>query len=219
MLELVSGIAPAARGRRTLPHCGNHAPSHGASTTWIRGAIYIAGLSAGGAMAAILGATYPDLYAAVGVHSGLAPGSAHDLPSALQAMQQGGRARQTRVDGAVPLILFHGDCDFTVRPATPITSSSNGRLPLRPQLRAQRPHPQRCIRVRCLAGEPIPARSTRITEDSRSWSGGTIHGAGHAWSGGSHSGTYTDPPGPMHRASGALLFEHPRPTATPQYAR
>jgi len=77
------------------------------------GRVFIAGLSAGGAAAAILGTSYPELFAAVGVHSGLACGAALDMPSAFAAMRTGARAELDR-PGAVRIIVFHGDRDMTV---------------------------------------------------------------------------------------------------------
>ncbi|GAC1329475.1 MAG: PHB depolymerase family esterase [Beijerinckiaceae bacterium] len=150
--------------------------------------VYIAGLSAGGAAAAIMGAAYPDLYAAVGVHSGLACGAARDLPSAFAAMQNGGRpTANSRNGGAVPTIVFHGDADKTVHPINAEqvaaqasvgtqapTSVEHGRSP----------------------GGVTYTRTTRSEADrvvAEQW---LVHGAGHAWSGGSREGSYTDPRGP-----------------------
>jgi poly(hydroxyalkanoate) depolymerase family esterase len=148
--------------------------------------VYVAGLSAGGAMATIMGTLYPDLYAAVGVHSGLPFASAHDLPSALAAMK-GDFRRRGEPGHAVPIIVFHGDKDTTVHP----TAGD--------ELIAHVRHVSKEIVV-----EPgtVPdgyayTRTVHQREDGRvhaeHW---VIHGAGHAWSGGSERGSYTDGKGP-----------------------
>ena len=179
------------------------------------GRVYVAGLSAGGAMAAIMGEMYPDLFAAVGVHSGLAPGSAQDLPSAFRAMQQGGLGGQTRVGRPAPLILFHGDGDSTVHPCNAddlvqqwnATAGSQGPGGSAPPVTVQ----QRQVGGRAYTREIYrDGRGQRVVER---W---TIHGAGHAWSGGSRNGSYCEPAGPDASREFVRFFqEHPRGTTMP----
>ena len=156
--------------------------------------VYVAGLSAGGAAAAVMGAAYPDLYAAVGVHSGLACGAARDLPSAFAAMRQGGTISAPGVPGArrpqraVPTIVFHGDSDTTVH-------SVNGDQVI---IQAKGATPLRQTQSRGVsAGGMAYTRTVQSDESGRpvleQW---ILHGAGHAWSGGSSDGSYTDPRGP-----------------------
>ncbi|MBS3652567.1 PHB depolymerase family esterase [Pseudaminobacter sp. 19-2017] len=156
--------------------------------------VYVAGLSAGGAAAAIMGAAYPDLYAAVGVHSGLACGAAADLPSAFAAMRQGGAVSAAGVPGArspqctVPTIVFHGDNDTTVHRVNgdQVIVQAKGATPLR-----------QTVGRGVSSGGMAYTRTVQSDESGHpvleQW---ILHGAGHAWSGGSSDGSYTDPRGP-----------------------
>jgi poly(hydroxyalkanoate) depolymerase family esterase len=138
--------------------------------------VYVAGLSAGGAMAAVMGATYPELYAAVGVHSGLPYASARDAVSAIAAMR--GQAEKTAPLPRVPTIVFHGDRDTTVHP-------HNGRYGVEE------------ARLESQQGEVGGRSYTRTTFRGRPklehW---LVHGGGHAWFGGNGKGSYADPAGP-----------------------
>jgi poly(hydroxyalkanoate) depolymerase family esterase len=177
--------------------------------------VYVAGLSAGGAMAAVMAVTYPDLYAAVGVHSGLPAGCAHDLPSAFAAMQHGGQPGRTGVGIAVPLILFHGDHDATVHPdnadhllrqwtaVDPVATSGTGPAATLRQGQASGGRTYTCELHHNARGQVVVER----------W---IIHGAGHSWSGGSPNGSYTDPTGPDASREMVRFFrEHPRETTVP----
>jgi poly(hydroxyalkanoate) depolymerase family esterase len=152
--------------------------------------VYVSGLSAGGAAAAIMGVTYSDLYAAVGIHSGLAYGAATDIPSAFAAMRHGsGSARMVISDGPpVPAIIFHGDRDTTVHP-------DNGSEVLVQAIGTT--STQKKVHRGQIPGGHGYTRTTHADADGREilehWN---IHGAGHAWSGGSPAGSYTDPQGP-----------------------
>ncbi|MBA2770124.1 MAG: PHB depolymerase family esterase [Sporichthyaceae bacterium] len=171
--------------------------------------VYVAGFSAGGAMAAVMAAAYPDIYAAAGVHSGLAFGAAHDVPSAFHVMKNG-PARDARLPGeAIPLIVFHGDRDQTV-------DRVNAHRLLEQWRSAAEPGPAD-------AGPPTEIRATvpggrsftqTVYPDGRGdrvmeqW---VVHGAGHAWSGGDTRGSYTDPLGPAASAEMSRFFRsHPR---------
>jgi poly(hydroxyalkanoate) depolymerase family esterase len=172
--------------------------------------VYVAGMSAGGAMAAIMGSTYPDLYAAVGVHSGLASGAAHDLRSAFTAMRRGKPSRAAdnaagpRLD--LPLIVFHGDRDTTVHPR-------NGQHLLAQAVRLSAGGPE--PRVMVTQGQ-VPgghAYTRTLYHDGTAQVVGehwAVHGAGHAWSGGSPAGSFTDPRGPDAATEMLRFFrEHP----------
>jgi poly(hydroxyalkanoate) depolymerase family esterase len=150
--------------------------------------VYVAGLSAGGAMAVIVGTLYPELFAAVGVHSGLPFASAQDLPSALNAMRSGATMSRKAGDGSQPIIVFHGDSDTTVNPR-------NGE-----QVMEQRLHSHKGAQSVQSGSVPNGHRYTQTTHTKADGSTlgehWVVHGAGHAWSGGSNSGTYTDAKGP-----------------------
>jgi poly(hydroxyalkanoate) depolymerase family esterase len=172
--------------------------------------VYIAGLSAGGAMAAIVAGAYPDIFAAVGVHSGLPTGAASNVGEALMVMKSGemgigipGKGHRLNIatkgplrpQTTVPTIVFHGDQDTTVHPrngeqviaAVQGSAAANARVDQGVSIKGRR-----------------YTRSTRHADHGRvlteHW---LVHGTGHAWSGGCAEGSYTDGSGPD--ATGEML--------------
>ncbi|MGH6612007.1 MAG: extracellular catalytic domain type 1 short-chain-length polyhydroxyalkanoate depolymerase, partial [Burkholderiaceae bacterium] len=165
--------------------------------------VYVAGLSAGGAMAAIIGDAYPEMFAAVGVHSGLPVGVAHNVPSALALMKTGQAPRRANAPRpAVPLIVLHGDADHTVNPV-------NAARLIEDALDAYRminsaPLQLNVQTTAASAGSHAYRRTKYLASDGAAvierWE---IFGAGHAWSGGDAAGSHTDHRGPD--ATGAML--------------
>ncbi len=159
--------------------------------------VYIAGLSAGGAMAALVARLYPELFAALGVYAGMAPGAASGMFTAMMAMRRGGRSIVfPYTESCVPLIVFQGDVDKVVHPS----------------------NAQHLIAA-CVAPD-AQATSKRFRANSRdvtrtvyrdadgallaeSW---LVHGCAHAWCGGHAGGSYTDPLGPNATAEMVRFF-------------
>jgi poly(hydroxyalkanoate) depolymerase family esterase len=166
---------------------------------------FIAGLSAGGAMAITTAQAYPEIFAACGVHSGVAPGSARGVLDAMSVMRSGAPPWRSCPQGTklIPTIVFHGDRDRTVstRHASNVVVAALGD----PAASGLKPAEQ--TQEEIAGTEPYGRNFTRIV--SRDPKGRTtgekwiIHGMGHAWSGGSTAGTYIDSTGPS--ASEAML--------------
>ncbi|HEX8209883.1 MAG TPA: PHB depolymerase family esterase [Longimicrobium sp.] len=146
--------------------------------------VYVAGISAGAAMAINTAAAYPELFAAAGAHSGIAYRAATAVPQALAVMRNGSAAPDSlRVERAVPLIVFHGASD-------PVVAPINGR-----QLAALW---ARAGGLKDFQRSEMETGGLRATRDVYGpflelW---MVEGLGHAWSGGSAEGTYTDVRGP-----------------------
>lgn len=181
--------------------------------------IFVAGLSSGAAMAVILGETYPDIYAAVGAHSGLPYGAAHDMSSAFAAMngstglagmskRTGSGASRAAAGRGVPTIVFHGDRDYTV-------DARNGAEIVEQAIRGHSDEPSLQASTRQGAAAAGRQYSHTVYADAadqpvvEQW---VLHGAGHAWSGGSPQGSFTDKGGPDASAE-MIRFFYSQPRA------
>ena len=184
--------------------------------------VYVAGLSAGGAMAAILGREYPDVFAAAGVHSGVVPGAAYDVASAFAVMRAGPASANpaspfvlwtpptapVATSGSLPLIVFHGDADQTVVIANAdavIAAALGGATVVASTSQGMGATGERAFKRTVWRRDDAAPDAPALAEH---W---VVHGSPHAWSGGDPSGSFTDPSGPdASREMLRFFAEHPR---------
>lgn len=173
--------------------------------------VYVAGLSAGGSMADILGRTHPGLFAAVGVHSGLPSGVARDLVSALGAMKNG-PGKASAGSPMRPTIVFHGDADETVHPRNGEQVAADAVAAL---LAGGDHPPAHEMRGRSAGGRAFTRWTYADAHGGIMVEHWLLHGAGHAWAGGSAEGSFTDPAGPDASAEMLRFFlSHPMSNRT-----
>ena len=163
--------------------------------------VFVAGLSAGAAMAVILGGAYPDVFKAVGAHSGLPAGAAKDIPSAFAAMA-GREAASTPRTAVTRSIVFHGDADATVHP-------SNGARIVRQALEGGTGQSLQSETARTANGRSYRHCTTYDADGTETVEHWIVEGMGHAWSGGQPAGSYTDPQGPDASAEMVRFFFSP----------
>lgn len=179
--------------------------------------VFVAGLSAGGAMAVVMARTYPDLFAAVGCHSGLAYACASGSYEALHAMRYGRSAgAEPDAGAALPVIVFHGDRDATVHP-------DNGGGVIEQSIKvggSQRASRGAAMVSQLETGEAAGRAFSREIHLSvagevfaERW---TVHGSGHAWSGGNASGSHADARGPDASSEMMRFFMDRRAANSPR---
>jgi poly(hydroxyalkanoate) depolymerase family esterase len=161
--------------------------------------VFVAGLSAGAAMAVILGRGYPEIFSGVGAHSGLPYGCAADVPQAFAAMRGETSASAAPGDRPVPTIVFHGSADSTVVPA-------NGARIVTDTLAAAPGAQVQSITKGQANGRGFHQEVTLGSDGAVLAEHWTVDGLGHAWSGGDRAGSFADPAGPEASAEMVRFF-------------
>ena len=154
--------------------------------------VFVAGMSAGGAMAVIVGAMYPEIFSAVGIHSGMPYQAAQNVFTAMSAMRRGAEDYALKNLAHVRAITFHGSKDTRVHPrnSEQIIVQLLGADPPR------KPGKRLTMQTGTRSGRSFERKIFRDAEGRTLAEQWLVKGTAHAWSGGSPEGSHTDPTGP-----------------------